>query len=160
MDEEQRKFSNEVNSDKAKGKLNIAIGIMLISLATYIPSFLFSDFDFGFIFEVTSFIFVIIARVKLENYNSAPAKSCLIIALLSEGWLFVYDIFRFVIICLNSSYSYRYGYWFYIAEAMTFSYLSLIVYSIKALSKAIDPISNRESTDWFYETVNKENDNK
>ena len=67
--EEKDDFFKIVNIDKAKIKANTAIGLITLSLLTYIAPLLVGIFDFGMVFEAISLISIIIARKYMLKYD-------------------------------------------------------------------------------------------
>lgn len=85
----------EIYSEKAINILKICIGIFIFSFITYmIAIFILSNFDFGFIFEIISFIFTLLTIHKIKSNNYTSARTCIIIAMLPLGWLIIYDLFN------------------------------------------------------------------
>ena len=82
----------KIYSDKAKNLLKICIGILIFSGITYLIGIsLYNSFDFGLIFEIISFIFIIIAYNKIEQNDFKSGKTNIIIAIIPIGWLIIYD---------------------------------------------------------------------
>ena len=81
----------EVYVDKSIFFLKFCIGIFLFSVITYLIALEYNAFDFGFIFEVISLVFVILSIDKLKKQKLQSAKKCIIIAMIPIGWLIIYD---------------------------------------------------------------------
>lgn len=91
MDIKNEEHIQEVYIDKAIFFLKFYIGISLFSIITYLIALEYNAFDFGFIFEVISFVFVILSIDKLRKHKLQSAKKCIIIAMIPIGWLIIYD---------------------------------------------------------------------
>lgn len=91
MDIKNEEHIQEVYIDKAIFFLKFYIGISLFSIITYLIALEYNAFDFGFIFEVISFVFVILSIDKLKKHKLQSAKKCIIIAMIPIGWLIIYD---------------------------------------------------------------------
>lgn len=91
-------FIQKIYTEKATNLLKICIGLSFFSLLTYLVGlFLYSSFDFGFLFEIISFIFIILAYHKLQKVNWEASKVNTIIAMIPIGWLLIYDLFFLLI---------------------------------------------------------------
>lgn len=116
---------------------------------------MFGDFDFGMVFEILTLIFIFIARYYMSNYDEDRSKKFTILAMIPIGWLFIYDIISMMA---------------YVSDALDFTFLGLdfvfqegftildliILWTInKDLRKADNPEKYKESTDWFYERLDK-----
>ena len=64
MDIKNEEHIQEVYIDQAIFFLKFYIGISLFSIITYLIALEYNAFDFGFIFEVISFVFVILSMDK------------------------------------------------------------------------------------------------
>ena len=94
---ENKKHIEEVYLDKALNSLKICIGILIFSSITYlIGFFVFHSFDFGLIFEIISFIFIIFSYNKIEKKDFNAGKRNCIIAMIPIGWLIIYDFINLV----------------------------------------------------------------
>ena len=85
------KHIQEVYVDKSIFFLKFCIGIFLFSVITYLIALEYNAFDFGFIFEVISLVFVILSIDKLKKQKLQSAKKCIVIAMIPIGWLIIYD---------------------------------------------------------------------
>lgn len=151
MTDEEKQFIKKVNLDKAKNKTNIAIGLMVISLLTYVIPLLCGEFDFGVIFESISIIFVIIARIYMSKYDEMRAKRYNICSMLAIGWLLVYDmiiLFSSIEDIVDLTFL---GYKYFWGEIFSIVYVVLLFAINKDLLIADNPTKYKESTDWFYE---------
>lgn len=155
MNDNEKEFIKNINIDKAKNKTTACITITIVSLLSYIEPLMFGDFDFGMVFEILTLIFIFIARYYMSNYDEDRSKKFTILAMIPIGWLFIYDIISMMA---------------YVSDALDFTFLGLdfafqegftildliILWTInKDLRKADNPEKYKESTDWFYERLDK-----
>ena len=91
FDTKNKAHIQEVYVDKSIFFLKLCIGIFLFSVITYLIALEYNAFDFGFIFEVISLVFVIISIDKLKKQKLQSAKKCIVIAMIPIGWLIIYD---------------------------------------------------------------------
>ena len=66
MNDKEKKFIETVNIDKARNKTKICIVLSSISLLTYVLPLIYGDFDFGIVFEVLTFVFMLLASEKFR----------------------------------------------------------------------------------------------
>ncbi len=156
MTEEERKFLAKVNIDKAIKKTVSAIIIIVISLLTYLQPTILGNFDSGIIFEIVSFVFLLVGRHYMLEYNESKAKTYIICSMLSAGWIVVYDVIIFFITLGDLIDILFLGYAFYFLESISILYLVILWAIFRDLAKASDPIKYKESTDWFYEEYEKD----
>jgi hypothetical protein len=152
MKDEEKEYIKEVNIDKAKNKAKVALGIIILSLLTYVIGFWYGEFDFGLIFEVISLVFLIVAIIYISKYDEIRAKRYIICSMLAIGWILVYDIIIFFISIKNIEDLVILMYYYFWGEILSILYLSIMFAINNDLSKADNPIKYKESTDWFYET--------
>lgn len=143
--------SKIVNMDKAEIKTNSAIGVMVLSLITYIIPIILGTFDFGVIFEAISFIFLIISRQYMSSYKVKGAKKFIIFSIASIGWILIYDAIILIsrISDIVDMAFFGIDYWF--ADSLSLIYIIILILAYKDLEKAENPTQYKESTDWFYE---------
>ena len=91
FDTKNKAHIQEVYVDKSIFFLKFCIGIFLFSVITYLIALEYNAFDFGFIFEVISLVFVILSIDKLKKQKLQSAKKCIVIAMIPIGWLIIYD---------------------------------------------------------------------
>ena len=91
FDTKNKAHIQEVYVDKSIFFLKFCIGIFLFSVITYLIALEYNAFDFGFIFEVISLVFVLLSIDKLKKQKLQSAKKCIIIAMIPIGWLIIYD---------------------------------------------------------------------
>ncbi len=92
-DETNRLHIKKVYKEKIRNLLKLCIGIFMFSFFTYIVGiWRYGQFDFGLIFEMISFVFIIIAYRKIEQNDFDAIKKSTIIAMIPLGWLVIYDL--------------------------------------------------------------------
>lgn len=92
-DETNRLHIKKVYKEKIRNLLKLCIGIFMFSFFTYIVGiWRYRQFDFGLIFEIISFVFIIIAYRKIEQNDFEAIKKSAIIAMIPLGWLVIYDL--------------------------------------------------------------------
>lgn len=155
MTEEEKKFIKNVNVDKAKNKTTGAIFFSIVSLVTYIVPFFFGEFDFGIIFEVISLVFLIIARNKMNDYDEVRAKRYIICSIASIGWILIYDVLLFISSIQDALDFAFVGFDYIFSEGALLIYIMILFFINKDLVKADNPEKHQESTDWFYERLDK-----
>ena len=161
MTDDEKELVKNVYIDKAKIKLTSCIVISILGLLSYVIPLIFGNFDFGLLFEITTLVFIFIARYFMTQYDDEHAKKFVIIAMIPIGWLFIYDLITALTFVSNVVDLTVLGYSFFIQELLTVLVLSGLYAAIKDLKKADNPEKYKESTDWFYERINeiKEEDN-
>ena len=87
----------EVYKDKAIRFLKFCIGIFAFDGFTYLMPFVMNAFDFGLIFEVISFVFVLVSIDRLKQNNLQSSKKSIIIAMIPIGWLIIYDFINLLV---------------------------------------------------------------
>ena len=65
-------------------------------MLTYVISLMNGEFDFGIVFEIISFGFLLIARNYILKYDEIKAKRYNMCAIASIGWILIYDIIVFL----------------------------------------------------------------
>ena len=136
MENDEKEFVKKINVDKAKNKTKYAIGCLIISILSYVMPFLVGEYDFGIVFEIATLVCIFIARNRMSIYDEDGSKKYIIIALLSIGWLLVYDIVTIVL--------------------SAYDFIDLLDMSASLILQEI--FTYKESTDWFYESLDKNND--
>lgn len=156
MTDKEKEFVRFVNIDKAKNKIKIAFLLIIISIATYILPLIFGEFDFGLILEVASLILLSLSALYMKKYDANKAQIYNICAIILIACLIIYDLlvlFTSIRNFVDFEYMSRA---YLLGEILSVSYIANLLLINKYLSKAKDPIKCRESTDWFYETLEKE----
>ncbi len=158
MTDNEKNFVKNVNIDKAKNKTIICIALTIISLLSYVVPFMFGDFDFGIFFEFFTLFFIFMARNNMTKYDEDRSKRYTIFAMIPIGWLLIYDlitILSYVSDMLDFTFL---GLDFVLQEGFTILDLLILFAINKDLRKADNPEKYKESTDWFYEKLEKEDD--
>jgi len=99
FDMKNKAHIQEVYREKAIRFLKFCIGIFAFDGFTYLVPFVYNAiglrhmnaFDFGLIFEVISFVFVLLSIDRLKQNNLQSSKKSIIIAMIPIGWLIIYD---------------------------------------------------------------------
>lgn len=159
MTDEEKKFIKEINIDKAKNKTIAPIFLISFSILTYVFPLIFGEFDFGIVFEIMSLVFLIIARFYMLEYDVIRSKRYIICSMVAVGWILIYDIMFLYFYVQNIVDFTISDIIFFLGEFFTIVYLIILFLINKDLSKADNPERYKESTDWFYEKY-EENENK
>ena len=165
MEDKEKEFIKKVNIDKARNKTPMALILVIISILTYIEPLIYGDLDFGIFFELTSLLFVFIARIYMTKYDEIRAKRSIIIAMIPVGWMIIYDIIYVISYITNAEDLVFLTYEYFWGEILSILYIAVLFAINRDLSKADNPIKYKESTDWFYESYeenekNEENEEK
>lgn len=95
---DEKRHIQEVYTDKASNLLKLCIGLLIFDFVTYVFAiFVYSAFDFGFIFEIIAFIFVIKALKNIKQQNFKVGKKNVIISMIPIGWLIIYDFINLLV---------------------------------------------------------------
>ena len=89
---ENQTHIKEAYLDRASNLLKISMATFIFSFITYLIALLYGAFDFGLIFEIISFVFLLLAFFRIKNEDTQAAKTYLIISMISVGWLIIYDL--------------------------------------------------------------------
>ena len=95
----------------------------------------------------------LIARGFMTKYDEDNSKRFIIFAMIPVGWLFIYDlitVINYISSVLNLT---ALGIDFLFQELFTIVNLFTLYFINKDLRKADNPEKYRESTDWFYESL-------
>ena len=155
---------NEVYTDKAENLLNICKKLFLFSFFTYLLGFfLYRTFDFGLIFELISYFFVLQASNTISQNNINLCKRNCIFSMIPIGWLIIYD---FIIILLNlpqvimqiftfySSFDYYFYYLSpYLVDIVLITLLSLLYTTLRSLEKIDNTQKTTDYTETFYDNL-------
>lgn len=156
MTEEEKEFVKKINIDKAKIKLTVALIVSIFELFSYvIPLLGLGVYDFGILFEIATFIFILVARKAMIEYDEIRSKKYVIFAMIPIGWLLIYDVFSLLSSVQNLADLIYLGYGFYLEEIGFIAMLGLFLAIHKDLAKADNPEKYKESTDWFYERLDE-----
>ena len=160
MDIKNEEHIQEVYIDQAIFFLKFYIGISLFSIITYLIALEYNAFDFGFIFEVISFVFVILSMDKLKKHKLQSAKKCIIIAMIPIGWLIIYDFINLlanlnevmanVIEYYTTWDRYFYSLKPYLVDVTLIALIVLLYKSYSSVNKADGTTVSDSYTDTFY----------
>ena len=155
MTEEEKEKIKRVNMDKAKNNIKWPIVLMIIiTIVDCIPVIL-KEVNIAVEFAIISDILLILVRIFIAMDNDVEAKVSIIYAIVTVVTTLICDIiFDINFLCKNFSYLVRIDteiYIFYMREFITVECIRKIIKVKKNLSKANNPIANKENTDWFYE---------
>ena len=93
-----KKHIEQVYTDKACFLLKICIGLLVFDEITYVYMMsVYNNFDFGFIFESISLMFVLLAIVSFTHKRIKSGKAKTIIAIIPIGLLIIYDAINLLI---------------------------------------------------------------
>lgn len=140
---ENEVFKKNIYLNKAKNILFLTIPFFILSFITYIIPNLFNIFDFGLIFELLSFILLLIALHFINKSNIYYSKRFIIFSIFSIGWLLVYDLINLFV---NFSF---HAIIFFDKLLIIIIFLQSKIY--KNLCKANNENEFEEPTDWFYD---------
>lgn len=158
MESNEKEFVKKINVDKASNKIKYAVLCFIVSILSYVIPFFVGEYDFGIVFEILTLVFIFVAKHYMTIYDEDHSKLFITLAMIPVGWLLIYD---FVSIILSAY------------DIVDFAYLgsSMLLYEIftilgfvmlfsinKDLRKADNPEKYKESTDWFYESLDDKND--
>ena len=160
MESDEKEFVKKINVDKAKNKTKFAIGCFIVSILSYVMPFLAGEYDFGIVFEIVTLVCIFIARSRMSIYDEDGSNKYIIIALLSIGWLLVYDIVTIVLSAYDFIDLLDMSASLILQEIFTLFGFSFLFAIYKDLRKADNPEKFKESTDWFYESLDKNSDDE
>lgn len=155
MSDEEKEFIKKVNIDKANNITKIPIILIAISLSTYVIPLIYGVFDFGIVFEIISLIFLLVSKSYMTKYDESRAKRYIICSMVSIGWILIYDMILFVASIKDIEDLMFLGGDYFFGEMFSIFYLIMLFAINKDLSKADNPTKYKESTDWFYENIEK-----
>ncbi len=160
---ENQNHIKKVYSDKALKSLKICIGLLIFSCVTYIIGLAFNLFDFGLIFEIISFVFILISYKRIEQHDFKSAKKNIIIAMIPAGWLIIYDFINLLanleeVLIEVITYYLSFDQLFYYIEPYLFDVIlvSLIIFLYRAyisLNRADGTSQARNYTESFYDKL-------
>lgn len=160
MENDEKKFVKKINVDKAKNKTEFAIACFIVSILSYVIPFLVGEYDFGIVFEIATLVCIFIARSRMSIYDEDGSKRYIVIAMLSIGWLLVYDIVTIVLSAYDFIDILDMSVSLILQEIFTLFGFSFLFAIYKDLRKADNPEKFKESTDWFYESLDKNSDDE
>lgn len=150
--------------DKTIKILSITIGVAIISLCTYVMAiFLYKAYDFGFIFEIISFIFIVMALFSVKENKRESAKKNIIIAMIPYGWLVIYDFINLIanikeVMREVSHYYLSFDKYFYYIEPYLYdvflvALLFLLYIALKSLKKSEGNLKSNDYLEKFYDEL-------
>ena len=150
--------------NKAQNLLKICMGIFGISISSYLIIIIFWDiFDFGIIFEVLSFVFVLLAYFKLFTQTFKRAKKFIIIAMIPIALLIIYDFICLLVnadeVITNVGLYYLlqdqkfYNLKLYLFDACLTTIFVLLYRAIVSTNKASGDTKPKNYTDTFYDSL-------
>ena len=96
-EDENKKHIKEIYKEKAIKLLKIFIIISILSGISYVFGILiYKSFDFGLIFEIISFVFIVFAINNIKQSNFKLGKKDIIIASIPIVWLIIYDFINLI----------------------------------------------------------------
>ena len=153
---ENKTHIRKVYKDKAENLLKKCMVIMFLSILTYIlPLVLFKAFDFGLVFEVISLVFIVIAYNKMGQNDFRVLKRYTIIAMITIGWLIIYD---FIDLLANIGEVFIEVSMYYLTGDQFFYYLApylvdvLLIASIILLYKTYSSLKKAEGSEAVYDS--------
>ena len=158
MENDEKEFVKKINVDKAKNRTKYAIICFIVSVLSYVMPFIVGEYDFGIVFEIATLICIFIARSHMSIYDEDGSKRYIVIAMLSIGWLLVYDIVTIVLSAYDFIDLLDLSASLILQEIFTLFGFSFLIAIYKDLRKADNPEKFKESTDWFYESLDKNSD--
>ena len=151
MTSEEKEFIKKINIDKANVIILPAIGLLALSICTYIIPLLLGNFDFGIIFEIISLISMLFTKHFINKYNENLSKTFIMVSIASLGWIIIYDVFIYL---ADPYFIMPYDIYF-LFDLLPIIVLLLQFRIYKNISKADNPEKYKESTDWYYENINR-----
>lgn len=144
-----QKHIKETYSDKAQNLLKICIGLMVLSLLSYLIALAYNTFDFGLIFEIVTFAFIILAYSQINQLKIKSAKKSIVIAMIPIGWLIIYDLIDLIVnigdvIPVVMRYFLSIDQFFYYLQPYLFD--TVLVATIILLYKAFSSLSRADNT--------------
>ncbi len=150
----------EVYVDKAIRLLKFCIGIFALSGITYLIALAYNLFDFGLIFEIISFIFVLLSIDRLKQHKLQSSKKTIVIAMIPIGWLIIYDfinllanlgeVIREVVNYYTSIDQFFYFLGPYLVDVTLISLIVLLYKSYSSVNKADGTTVSNSYADTFY----------
>ena len=172
MTEEEKEKIKQVNLDKAKNNFKWVIPIMSLIMIINCSSIILKEVNIPIyitislvVFGIITFIVLILGKVFIEKKDEVKAKLFIMYAIIPLIMTCICDII-YGICDMNQNYSSdisRYDAdieYYFISVILEIICIILIKKVIVNLSKANDPIEYKESTDWFYERYNDDDQNK
>lgn len=162
-DVDNKAHIKEIYLERATKLLKISIGVFIFSFITYFIPLLYGAFDFGLIFEILSFVFLLLAFFKLKSKDTKTAKTHLIIAMIPVGWLIIYDFINLLAnlpeVMTEVFYYYAnldflfYHLAPYLVDVVLIANLILLYLSFSSIKKADGEIKPQNLTEEFYDKL-------
>lgn len=162
--QENKEHIQKIYTEKAQKLLKFCIVILIVSGITYlIGFFLYNSFDFGLVFEIITFIFILIANNRIEQKNMKLGKINTIMAIIPISFLIIYDLIHLainieevleeVLIYYTSSDQFFYNIEPYLFDVTLIAVIKLLYKTYKALNKADNTQQSENYLDTFYDNL-------
>ena len=162
--QENKENKQKIYTEKAQKLLKFCIVILIVNGITYlIGFFLYNSFDFGLVFEIITFIFILIANNRIEQKNMKLGKINTIMAIIPISFLIIYDLIHLainieevleeVLIYYTSSDQFFYNIEPYLFDITLIAVIKLLYKTYKALNKADNTQQSENYLDTFYDNL-------
>ena len=162
--QENKEHIQKIYTEKAQKLLKFCIVILIVNGITYlIGFFLYNSFDFGLVFEIITFIFILIANNRIEQKNMKLGKINTIMAIIPISFLIIYDLIHLainieevleeVLIYYTSSDQFFYYIEPYLFDVTLIAVIKLLYKTYKALNKADNTQQSENYLDTFYDNL-------
>lgn len=164
-EEKNKKHIEKIYTEQATKLIKACLWLFIFDSLTYIYGLYLDKFDFGFIFEFISFIFLLIALNKLRKKDYLATKRNILIAIFPLCWIILYDLIK-TFISFEEAVSVIVQFYIYydafVATFFTFFYacdgvclivLLLLLKTYNSLNKADGNIKSKNFTDSFYDSL-------
>ena len=162
--QENKEHIQKIYTEKAQKLLKFCIVILIVNGITYlIGFFLYNSFDFGLVFEIITFIFILIANNRIEHKNMKLGKINTIMAIIPISFLIIYDLIHLainieevleeVLIYYTSSDQFFYNIEPYLFDITLIAVIKLLYKTYKALNKADNTQQSENYLDTFYDNL-------
>ncbi len=162
--QENKEHIQKIYTEKAQKLLKFCIVILIVNGITYlIGFFLYNSFDFGLVFEIITFIFILIANNRIEQKNMKLGKINTIMAIIPISFLIIYDLIHLainieevleeVLIYYTSSDQFFYNIEPYLFDITLIAVIKLLYKTYKALNKADNTQQSENYLDTFYDNL-------
>ena len=162
--QENKEHIQKIYTEKAQKLLKFCIVILIVNGITYlIGFFFFFSFDFGLVFEIITFIFILIANNRIEQKNMKLGKINTIMAIIPISFLIIYDLIHLainieevleeVLIYYTSSDQFFYNIEPYLFDITLIAVIKLLYKTYKALNKADNTQQSENYLDTFYDNL-------
>lgn len=139
-EEKQKKHIRKIYSENALKYLSTSTIVFIFSLLSYLIALVFYDnFDFGFIFEIISFISIYIAKSHIEKDDLYSGKKWIIISIIPVVWLLIYDFINLLanigeVISEVIAYFLSFDFFFYSLEPYLADVVLLLIFTFLLLA--------------------------